>query len=120
MKSVMATRATRSRATTPITAVLLLVQVLAGGAVPLAHAGEHETAPVAIEAHHDASCVMIHDAIRCALCLYVTSLTTPPPGPRVGLRTSAAARPAPLAAELGMGSPTYVASRPRAPPSHLS
>ena len=116
----MATRATRSRATTPIAAALLVLQVLAGGAVPLAHAGEPETAPRAIEAHHDASCVVIHDAMRCALCLYVNSLTTPPPAPRVSERASAPARPAPLAATMGMGSPTYVASQPRAPPIHLA
>jgi hypothetical protein len=100
--------------------VLLLVQVLAGGAVPLAHAGEPETAPGAIEAHHDASCVVIHDEMRCALCLYANSLTPPPPVLRVGVRASAPARPAPFAATMGMGSPTYVASRPRAPPIPLS
>ena len=116
----MATRAKRSKATAPITAVLLVLQALAGGAVPLAHAGERQTAPSGIEAHHDASCVVIHDAMRCPLCLYANSLTPPPPAIRAGVRVSAAARPAPLAAVLGMGSRTYVASRPRAPPLHLS
>ena len=116
----MATRATRNKPTTPISALLLLLQLFAGGAVPLADAGEPETAPGAIEAHHDASCVVIHDALRCALCLYANSLTTPPPALRVSVRASAPARPAPLAATMGMGSPTYVASQPRAPPIHLS
>jgi len=116
----MAYQSTRSRATNPIAAVLLLLQALAGGLVPLAHAGERETAPGAIEAHHDASCVVIHDAVRCALCQYAGSLTTPPAAPVVGLRASVPAQPARLTATLGMGSPTYVASRPRAPPIHLS
>jgi len=115
----MATRAARSKAPTPISALLLL-QLFAGGAVPLADAGEPETAPGAIEAHHDASCVVIHDALRCPLCLYANSLTTPPPALRVGVRASAETRPAPLATALGMGSPAFVASQPRAPPIHLS
>jgi len=115
----MATRAARSKAPTPISALLLL-QLFAGGAVPLADAGEPETAPGAIEAHHDASCVVIHDALRCPLCLYANSLTTPPPALRVGVRASAETRPASLATALGMGSPAFVASQPRAPPIHLS
>lgn len=112
--------ATRRNATTPISALLLLLQLFAGGAVPLADAGEPETAPGAIEAHHDARCVVIHDALRCALCLYANSLTTPPPAPRVGVRASAPARPAPFAAVMGMGRPTFGASQPRAPPIPLS
>jgi hypothetical protein len=103
-----------------MTAVLLALQVLAGVAVTLAHAGEMETAPASIEAHHDASCVVIHDAMRCALCLYFNSLNPPPPALRVGLRAPTPARTAPLAAVLGKGSPTYGASQPRAPPVHLS
>jgi hypothetical protein len=73
----MARRLRRRRATTPMTAALLLVQVLAGGAVPLAHAMERETAPAAIEAHHDSSCVVIHDTMHCVLCLYAKSLAAP-------------------------------------------
>jgi len=110
----------RNRRTTPITATLLVLQVLAAVAVPLAHAGEPESAPGAIEAHHDASCVVLHDAMRCTLCLYFNSLTTPPPALRVGARASTPARLAPLATPLGMRSAAYVASRPRAPPSPLS
>ena len=113
-------RALHRRATTPISALLLVLQVLVGGVVPLVHAGERETAPSTIEAHHDASCVVIHDAMRCALCLYANSLTTPPPALWVGVRASVPARPASLAAVMGMGSTTYVASRPRAPPTQLS
>jgi hypothetical protein len=116
----MATLKRRSSATTPITAVLLALQVLAGGAVPLAHAAEPETAPGSIEAHHDATCVVIHDAMRCALCLYFNSLTPPPPTPPVGVRVLVPARLAPLAAVGGMASPTYLVSQPRAPPIPLS
>lgn len=112
--------ANRRRTTTPIASVLLVLQVLVGGAVPLAHARERETAPAAFEAHHDASCVVIHDAMRCALCQYAGSLTTPPPAPEAGTRASTPTQPAGLTATLGMGSATYVASRPRAPPTHLS
>jgi hypothetical protein len=99
---------------------LVALQVLAGVAVPLAHAGEIDTAPAGIEAHHDASCVVIHDAMRCALCLYFNSLNPPPPAPRVGVRASTLARSARLAAVPGIGSPTSGASQPRAPPIHLS
>jgi hypothetical protein len=116
----MAVRTTRHKATSPTAALLLLLQLLAGGAVPLAHAGERETAPATVEAHHDGRCVVIHDAMRCALCLYANSLTAPPPALKVGVRASDPARPAPLAVTMGMGSPTYVASQPRAPPLQLS
>jgi len=115
-----ATRAQHRRTTTPIAALLLVLQALAGGVVPLAHAGERETAPSAIEAHHDASCVVIHDALRCALCQYAGSLTTPPASPHVALRASLPAQAARLTATLGMVSATYVASQPRAPPIHHS
>ena len=115
-----ASQTQRRRATAPIAAVLLVLQALAGGLVPLAHAGERETAPTTIEAHHDARCVVIHDAMRCALCQYAGSLTTPPAVLKVGVRASAPARPAPHAAKVGTGSATYVASQPRAPPLHLS
>jgi hypothetical protein len=102
-----------------MTAMLLALQVLAGVAVPLAHAGEIEAAPAGIEAHHDASCVVIHDAMRCALCLYFSSLNPPPPAPRIGLRASTASS-ARFAVAPGIGSPNYGASQPRAPPIHLS
>lgn len=100
--------------------MLLTLQVLAGVAVPLVHAGEPESAPATIEAHHDASCVVLHDAMRCTLCLYFNSLITPPPALRVGASAYTLARLAPLAVPLGMRSPTYVASQPRAPPIPLS
>jgi hypothetical protein len=120
MRGVMTSLRTRNRAATPIAAGLLVLQVLAGAAVPLAHAAEPQTAPGAIEAHHDASCVVIHDAMRCALCLYFSSLTTPPPAVRAGVSASTPARLAPLAVAAGMRSPTFADSQPRAPPIQLS
>jgi len=50
--------------------VLLAIQVLGGGAVTLAHARDVVTAPAAFESHHDARCLVLHDALRCALCHY--------------------------------------------------
>jgi hypothetical protein len=116
----MAISGRRHRTATPITAMLLVLQVLTGVAVPLAHAGEPESAPATIEAHHDGSCIVLHDALRCTLCLYFNSLTTPPPAIRVGAGAYTLARLAPLAVALGIGSATYVASQPRAPPIPLS
>ena len=105
---------------TPITAMLLVLQVLAAVAVPLAHAGEPESAPSTIEAHHDASCLVLHDAMRCTLCLYLNSLTTPPPPLWIGAHASTPAYPAQVATAFGMQSAAYVASQPRAPPIPLS
>ena len=116
----MATRATQRKTTTPIAAVLLVIQALAGGAIPLAHAHEPVPGPTHIETRHDANCVVIHDAMLCALCQYASSLAAPPPAPEAGARISVPAQPAQRTATLGMGSRAYVASRPRAPPLHLS
>ena len=63
----------RRRRAAPVAAVLLVLQSLAGGVVALAHAGERTTAPVAIEAHHDAHCLVLHDELRCALCQYANA-----------------------------------------------
>jgi hypothetical protein len=56
-----------------ILTVLLAIQVLGGGAVTLAHARDVVTAPAAFEAAHDRSCVVLHDALRCALCHYASA-----------------------------------------------
>ena len=60
------------------TALLLVIQALGGGAVTLAHASERSTAPAAIEAQHDARCVVLHDAVRCAVCQHATTLVVTP------------------------------------------
>ncbi len=53
--------------------VLLAIQALGGGAVTLAHARDAVTAPAAFEAQHDARCLVLHDALRCALCHYASA-----------------------------------------------
>ncbi len=105
---------------TPIAALLLTLQVLAGGAVPLAHAGEPETAPAAIEAHHDASCAVLHDALRCVLCQYAGSLSTPPVAPGPATRLTVRAPCAHVDASREPRSIAQGGSRPRAPPTLLS
>lgn len=74
-----ALHAARHRLTVPLAALLLVLQGLAGGAVALAHASEQITAPVHIEAQHTSGCVVLHDALRCALCQYAGSQVTPAP-----------------------------------------
>ena len=64
---------TRRRRIAPVAALLLVLQALAGGVVALAHAGERTSAPVAIESHHDAHCLVLHDELRCALCQYANA-----------------------------------------------
>src|SRR5256885_1752270 len=61
---------TRRRWSLPLAALLLGPQALGGGAVALAHTAERVGAPVAFEAHHTASCPVVHDAAGCALCQY--------------------------------------------------
>ncbi|SRR5258705_10292763 len=59
--------------TRAILTVLLAVQALGGGAVTLAHARDAVTAPAAFESRHDGRCVVLHDALRCALCHYASA-----------------------------------------------
>jgi hypothetical protein len=58
-------------------ALLLALQALGGGAVPLAHATDRTTAPVALESQHTASCPVLHDAARCAICQYASVRVLP-------------------------------------------
>ena len=60
---------TPNRWTRRLAALLLVLQGLAGGAVPLAHASERLSAPAHVEAQHGAGCVALHDGLRCPLCL---------------------------------------------------
>jgi hypothetical protein len=106
--------------TAPLALLLLTLQALAGGVVPLAHAGEPETAPVAMEAHHSATCIVLHDALRCALCQYAGSLTTPSSPLVLGARVPVAAlRPQPAHPGTTRGV-AHAGARPRAPPSPRS
>jgi hypothetical protein len=67
----------RNRSTASLALVLLVIQALGGGAVPIAHASEHFSAPAHVEAHHDAGCLALHDELRCALCHFAGSQVAP-------------------------------------------
>jgi hypothetical protein len=60
-----------------LAALLLALQALAGGAVALAHAADTQRGPVALESGHNAQCVTLHDAARCAQCQYQATRTLP-------------------------------------------
>ena len=66
----------RTRWTAPLAALLLVLQGIAGGVVPLAHASEQFTAPAHIEAQHGSGCLALHDELRCALCQYAATGVT--------------------------------------------
>jgi hypothetical protein len=72
---------------------LLVLQLLTGGVVSLAHASERLSAPVHIEAARGSACVALHDELRCVLCQYAGSQATSP-----GLRTSVGAQKVPASA----------------------
>ena len=97
-------------------ALLLVLQALGGGAVTLAHASDRVTAPAAIEARHDARCIVLRDALRCALCHYagiqITTQTARPQAP-TGVVTER--RPTTGAAAPARTS-DHLSSPPRAPP----
>jgi hypothetical protein len=104
------------RWTTPSALLVLTLQLLAGGLEPLAHAREPDTAPIGIEAHHDASCVVIHDALRCALCQYAASrgVLRSPDGATTP--TTVAGRRAWHPCVAATPSQDYLSPPPRAPP----
>src|SRR6267143_864346 len=85
-------RTTRHRFTLPLAALLLVLQGLGHGVVVLAHADESTRVPAAFEAHHSASCPVVHDATRCALCQYAGLRVSPAPAMA---HLSAATRPVP-------------------------
>lgn len=70
---------TPNRWTRRLAALLLVLQGLAGGAVPLAHASERLSAPAHVEAQHGAGCLALHDSLRCSMCQYAGSQVTSPP-----------------------------------------
>ncbi len=101
----------------PVAAFLLVLQALAGGVVALAHAGEPTTAPAAIESHHDARCLVLHDELRCALCQYAGShVMTGVVAARVPAAPSVAA-PAALLRPVAVVLVVARDARPRAPPA---
>ena len=66
----------RTRWTAPLAALLLVIQGIAGGVVPVAHAAEQFTAPAHIEAQHGSGCLAVHDELRCVLCQYAATRVT--------------------------------------------
>ena len=75
----MALTTTPNRWTRRLAALLLVLQGVAGGAVPLAHASERLTAPAHIEAQHGAGCLALHDSVRCGLCQFAGSQVSSQP-----------------------------------------
>lgn len=110
----------RSRTSAAVSALLLALQTLAGGAVSLAHARERETAPATVEAHHDASCLVLHDALRCALCYYAGSPTAPSPTAAPPACLADGTRHAPAEPSDAPRSVGHAGARSRAPPPLLS
>jgi hypothetical protein len=108
---------TQGRPRPGIAVTLLVLQLLAGGLIPLAHAGEPETVPAAFDAYHGPGCVVIHDALRCALCHYAATRVLPSHGRSpVGATKPVVrrGRRAPLAPVVDDDHPS---NPPRAPPA---
>lgn len=100
--------------------ILLAIQVLGNGAVTLAHARDVVMAPAAFESQHDARCVVLHDALRCALCHYASAqvivqqtVVTPPSRPTRALVPSSRRI-------VVVSSTTHRTAPARAPPALLS
>jgi len=117
---VIAPTTTRRRWTVPLAGVLLVIQGLAGGAVPLVHASERFSAPAHIEAHHGAGCLALHDELRCALCHYAGSQVV---SQQLRVAQAATARPERRCRRTDVGPatvPRHLTAPPRAPPSSRS
>lgn len=100
--------------------LLLVLRGLGGGALVLAHAAEAPTAPPAIETPQHTGCVVVHDALRCAVCHVVAIGVTPVSPhtvPTIGLRRGP--RPAEPDAVTHRAERTRSAP-PRAPPTLLA
>lgn len=110
-------RTQRHGLTGPLTALLLVVQGLAGGAVTLAHASEQSTAPAAIEVQHDAKCVVLHDALRCALCHFAGTQVVAQHAPRHTTTDIVTEQRLPTAAALPARVSDHLSAPPRAPPA---
>ena len=104
----------------PFLALLIVIQILGGGAITLAHARDMVVAPPGVEATHDGRCAVLHDELRCALCHYAgarivvqqTLLTPGEPAERLQI-TPARSLPA-------VASVVRTAAPARAPPHFLS
>lgn len=102
-----------------ILALLLTIQALGGGAVTLAHASDPNTAIVHVETKHDAACVVMHDALRCALCHYA-GITGVVAAPRLVTSVAALIVTVPSTAAVPTSRPGLFFGSPRAPPTALS
>ncbi len=109
---------TKRRRSTPALAMLLLVlQGLAAGLAPLAHASERLSAPAHIEAQHATACLALHDALRCTLCQHAATrvvaghprVQSGPASHVESCLTRSAVAPT--------GSSDHLAAPPRAPPA---
>jgi uncharacterized membrane protein len=114
-------RSTRSRRWSRVlSGFVLALQMVGAGAVALAHAREAPTAPAAIEAQHDARCVVVHDALRCAVCH--AAVPAAPPLRRVSFAPLPTVV-APATAGPDRHTPrcdVLISAPPRAPPAALS
>ncbi len=109
-------RTTRHRFTLPLAALLLVLQGLGGGAVALAHADERSSAPAAFEAHHTASCAVVHDASRCALCQYAGLRVAPASSMAQPSAATRPLRPCILEPRSRVSFTRHLTAPPRAPP----
>jgi hypothetical protein len=101
-------------------ALLLALQVTAGGAVALVHAADPARGPVAVESRHTAQCIVLHDAARCGQCQYEASRGIAAAKRPVRLPVEAQWRPSPR--DPSRHTPTRSLPRgtpPRAPPRSL-
>ena len=106
----------RTRWTAPLAALLLAIQGIAGGVVPLAHATERFTAPAHIEAQRSSGCLVLHDDLRCALCQFAaTRVTTQRPETRLAA-TPHAERPYDRCPVAPTPDTQHLSAPPRAPP----
>ena len=101
-------------------ALLLVLQATGGGAVALAHATDSAGGPAALESHHSAQCVVLHDAARCAQCQYAGARVLPSatrPVPPAGLSR----RVAPVVGDTctPRARARHIDAPPRAPPVDL-
>src|SRR2546426_10226977 len=109
-------RTMRRRVTLPLAALLLTLQGLGSGAVALAHATERTSAPAAFEAHHTASCPVLHDAARCALCQYAGLRVAPAPSAAQAMAATRPARPPIVESRSRVSFTRHLTAPPRAPP----
>src|SRR5437763_10452652 len=106
----------RTQWTAPLAALLLVLQGIAGGVVPLAHAAERFTAPAHIDAQRSSGCLVLHDELRCALCQFAaTQVTTQRPEAR-HVATPPAEPPYDFCSVAPTPDTQHLSAPPRAPP----